>query len=271
MKWYSGRTVLEAIDHVRTPLRPVDKPLRMSVTSIFKIGGVGTVPVGRVECGVLRPGMRVTFAPSGLSAEVASLQRHNAAVAKAVPGDVVGFNVKGLSAAELSRGMVVGDVKSADPPKQCVSFTVQLIIMNVPNQLMAGCTAVAHVHTAAVGCKLTRFMRLIDRRTAAPVELEPKALKTGDAAVVELVPLRPMCVEPFSEYPRLGRVVLRDGHRTVAVGIVLAVRRIDKDGNITVVGKADPTPPPTASSGTPPPSKPAGGAKPPSPHDSVCV
>jgi len=236
MKWYKGRIMLEALDNIKPPKRPSEKPLRLPLQDVYKIGGIGTVPVGRVETGVLKPGMTVTFAPSGLSSEVKSIEMHHEALEEATPGDNVGFNVKGLSIKDIKRGMVAGDVKN-DPPMKCAAFNAQVIVLDHPNKIMAGYTPVLDCHTSHIACKFNKLLHTIDKRTGQAKEQDPKAIKTGDAAIVEMVPSKPMCVEPFSDYPPLGRFAVRDMRKTVAVGVIKTVQRIDKDGNITEVPK----------------------------------
>jgi len=152
MAWYKGPFLLEALDGVTPPKRPSDKPLRLPLQDVYKIGGIGTVPVGRVETGVLKPGMVVTFAPAQLSTEVKSVEMHHESLPEAVPGDNVGFNVKNVSVKDLKRGFVAGDSKN-DPPKGAEVFNAQVIIMNHPGQISAGYAPVLDCHTAHVACK----------------------------------------------------------------------------------------------------------------------
>jgi len=236
MKWYKGKIMLEALDSIKPPKRPSEKPLRLPLQDVYKIGGIGTVPVGRVETGVLKPGMTVTFAPAGVSSEVKSIEMHHEALEEASPGDNVGFNVKGLSIKDIKRGMVAGDVKN-DPPMKCAAFNAQVIVLDHPNKIMAGYTPVLDCHTSHIACKFNKLLHTIDKRTGQAKEKDPKAIKTGDAAIVEMVPSKPMCVEPFADYPPLGRFAVRDMRKTVAVGVIKSAQRIDKDGNITEVPK----------------------------------
>lgn len=121
MNWYKGPTLLEALDSVEPPKRPSDKALRLPLQDVYKIGGIGTVPVGRVETGVIKPGMVVVFAPVGLSTEVKSVEMHHESMPEALPGDNVGFNVKSVSVKELKRGYVASDSKN-DPASACAQF-----------------------------------------------------------------------------------------------------------------------------------------------------
>jgi len=220
--WYKGLTLLEALDAISEPKRPTDKPLRIPLQDVYKIGGIGTVPVGRVETGILKPGMNVTFAPAMLTTEVKSVEMHHVALQEAVPGDNVGVNVKNLSVKDIRRGMVAGDSKN-DPPVGCASFTAQVIVLNHPGQVGAGYAPVLDCHTAHIACKFAEMLEKIDRRTGKSVENNPKFIKSGDAAIVKMIPSKPMCVEAFTDYPPLGRFAVRDMRQTVAVGVIKAV------------------------------------------------
>ena len=224
MKWYKGPTMLEALDKIIPPKRPSDKPLRLPLQDVYKIGGIGTVPVGRVETGVLKPGMVVTFAPVGLTSEVKSVEMHHEMMEEAFPGDNVGFNVKNVSVKDIKRGNVAGDSKQ-DPPKGCASFDAQVIVLNHPNQIAAGYTPVLDCHTAHIACKFDTLLSKINKRTGQKMEDEPKFIKSGEAAMVKLIPTKPLCVESFSDYPPLGRFAVRDMRQTVAVGVIKAVNK----------------------------------------------
>ena len=226
MPWYKGPYLLEALDNLNPPKRPVDKPLRLPLQDVYKIGGIGTVPVGRVETGVIKPGMVVTFAPTGLSTEVKSVEMHHESLPEAVPGDNVGFNVKNLSVKDIKRGNVAGDTK-ADPPKGCDTFEAQVIIMNHPGQISNGYAPVLDCHTAHVACKFQSITEKMDRRSGKKMEDDPKFVKNGDACIVTLAPQKPMCVETFSEYPPLGRFAVRDMRQTVAVGVIKGVSKVE--------------------------------------------
>eukprot|EP01105_Mastigella_eilhardi_P012306 TRINITY_DN2823_c0_g1_i11.p1 TRINITY_DN2823_c0_g1~~TRINITY_DN2823_c0_g1_i11.p1 ORF type:complete len:355 (-),score=94.40 TRINITY_DN2823_c0_g1_i11:331-1395(-) len=206
LSWFAGPTLLEALDRVEPPKRPVEKPLRVPLQDVYKIGGVGTVPVGRVETGMMRVGQVVSFAPSGATTEVRSIEMHHADMREAGPGDNIGFNVRGLSTKDLSRGMVCGDA-GRDPPHAVASFVAQVVIIAHPGEIHAGYAPVIDCHTAHVACRFSELQAKIDRRTGAVSEANPTALRTGDCALVKLVPMRPLCVEAFNEYPPLGRSV----------------------------------------------------------------
>lgn len=224
LPWYKGPTLLAALDDLDPPARPSEKPLRLPLQDVYKIGGIGTVPVGRVETGVLRPGDVVTFAPVGLTTEVKSVEMHHEALPEATPGMNVGFNVKNVSVKDVRRGHVCGHSK-ADAPKEAESFLAQVIIINHPGTIQAGYTPVVDCHTAHIACKFEELQSKIDRRSGKVMEENPKELKSTEAAMIKMVPSKPLCVESFTEYPPLGRFAVRDMKRTVAVGVVKSVTK----------------------------------------------
>jgi len=239
MPWFKGcevqrpsgnktcRTLLEAIDAIEPPARPTDKALRLPLQDVYKIGGIGTVPVGRVETGVIRPGMVVNFAPATVTTEVKSVEMHHESIPEGTPGDNVGFNVKNVSTKDIRRGFVTSDTKN-DPAKEAGSFIAQVIVLNHPGQISAGYTPVVDCHTAHVSCKFTELLAKIDRRTNKTTEDAPKFVKSGDSALVKLIPTKPLCVEPFSAYAPLGRFAVRDMRQTVAVGVIKEVEKVDR-------------------------------------------
>merc|ERR1712118_15103 len=232
MNWYKGPTLLEALDQCSPPVRPSDKPLRLPLQDVYKIGGIGTVPVGRVETGVIKPGMVVTFAPNQLSTEVKSVEMHHESLPEAVPGDNVGFNIKNVSVKDIKRGYVASDSKNK-PAAGVSDFTAQVVVLNHPGQVSNGYSPVLDCHTAHIACKFAEIKEKVDRRTGKSTEDNPKFIKSGDSAVVKLVPSKPMCVEAFSEYPPLGRFAVRDMRQTVAVGVIKAITPKDVAGTTT--------------------------------------
>jgi elongation factor 1-alpha len=236
LPWWKGPTLIEALDSLEVPKRPIDKPLRVPLQDVYKIGGIGTVPVGRVETGILKPGQVVTFAPGGITTEVKTIEMHHENLLQAVPGDNIGFNVKSVSIKDIRRGMVCGDAK-IDPPMETESFTAQVVVLNHPGQIHAGYCPVLDCHTSHVACKFQELLTKVDRRTGKEIEKEPKNIKTGDSAMVLLVPSKPMCVETFAEYPPLGRFAVRDMRQTVAVGVIKEVAK-KAPGNTKVTAAA---------------------------------
>jgi elongation factor 1-alpha len=248
MKWYKGwtvevkldkktetrsaKTLLEAMDAIVPPTRPHDKPLRLPLQDVYKIGGIGTVPVGRVETGQLKPGMVVCFSPSNITTEVKSVEMHHESIAEANPGDNVGFNVKNVSIQDIKRGNVASDSKN-DPAKESKSFKAQVIVLNHPGEIHANYQPVLDCHTAHVACKFETIEKKIDRRSGKVIEENPKFIKSGDAAMVIMIPSKPMTVESFTEYPPLGRFAVRDMRQTVAVGVIKEVTKSTDEGKVT--------------------------------------
>merc|ERR1739845_95180 len=221
-KKYVGKTLLEVLDTIKPPKRPTDKPLRLPLQDVYKIQGIGTVPVGRVETGILKPGMNVMFAPVGLTAECKSVEMHHEQMEQAVPGDDVGFNIKGLSIKQISRGNVASDSKR-NPAAPVRRFLAQVIILK-HKQVKSGYTPVLDCHTAHIACKFNTVLSKLDARTGKVATFLPASVKTGDAAMVALTPTKPMCLEEYSKFAPLGRFAVRDMRHTVAVGIVRKVQ-----------------------------------------------
>merc|ERR1711876_102999 len=228
----SGTTLLEALDSIIPPARPTDKPLRLPLQDVYKIGGIGTVPVGRVETGIIKPGMVVTFAPTALTTEVKSVEMHHESLPEATPGDNVGFNIKNVSVKDIKRGNVASDSKN-DPAMGAKNFTAQVIVLNHPGEIGNGYSPVLDCHTAHIACKFEELIEKIDRRSGKKMEDFPKKVKSGDAAIVRMKPSKPMCVEAFSKYAPLGRFAVRDMRQTVAVGVIKSVEKEEIKGKAT--------------------------------------
>jgi elongation factor 1-alpha len=218
----TGYTLLEALDAINPPTRPTDRPLRLPLQDVYKIGGIGTVPVGRVETGVIKPGMVVTFAPAMVSTEVKSVEMHHESLTEGLPGDNVGFNVKNIAVKDIRRGYVCSESKNC-PAAETGSFNAQVIVLNHPGKICAGYTPVLDCHTAHIACKFSELLQKVDRRTGKEMEANPEYVKSQEAAIIKLIPTKPMCVEKFSEYAPLGRFAVRDMRQTVAVGVIKEV------------------------------------------------
>jgi len=197
--------------------KPVTKPLRLPVQDVYTITGVGTVPVGRVETGVLKPGDKIVFEPSGTSAEVKSIEMHHKQLEKAEPGDNVGFNVKGVSKKEIKKGDVIGHPDK--PPTVAKEFTAQIIVLQHPTVITKGYTPVFHIHTAHIAGKITAIPKKLDPKTGATIAENPDTLKTGDAAIIKVQPLQPVSIEKQADFPELAKFAIRDMGKTVAAGI----------------------------------------------------
>lgn len=221
MPWYTGPTLVEALDAFEVPAKPVDKPLRIPVQDVYTITGVGTVPVGRVETGVMKTGDQVVIMPGGVTGEVRTIETHHVVIPQANPGDNIGFNVKGVARNDIHRGDVLGPV--SNPPTVVREFIGQIIVIHHPTAIAAGYTPVLHSHTVTMATTFTELIQKIDPRTGQVVEEKPAFLKTGDSALVRFRPLRPIVLESYSSIPQLGRFAVRDMGTTVAAGVIRKV------------------------------------------------
>merc|ERR1711990_239671 len=220
MPWYKGPYLLEALDSIKPPKR-------LPLQDVYKISGIGTVPVGRVETGIIKPAMNITFGPRGTTTDCKSVEMHHEQVAEAIPGDNVGFNVRGLSVQDIKRGYVASDSKNV-PAMDTEYFKAQVIVMNHPGKITNGYAPVLDCHTCHIACKFAEIENKSDKRTGKVIEENPKFIKSGDAAIVNLIPSKPMVVEAFSEFPPLGRFAVRDMKQTVAVGVIKETVKKDR-------------------------------------------
>jgi elongation factor 1-alpha len=219
--WYKGPTLLEALDGLTQPELPVDKPLRIPVQDVYTITGIGTVPVGKVESGVVKTGESVVFTPSGTKGEVKTIEMHHEQVTEAKPGDNIGFSVRGVGKNDIKRGDICSKV--GQEPKVAKSFEAQIIVLQHPNVITKGYTPVFHCHTSQIACKVTEIKKKIDAKTGQVIQENPDFIKTGDAAIIKVVPTKPLVVENVKDFPALGRFAIRDMGMTVAAGVVLSV------------------------------------------------
>ena len=220
--WYTGPTVLEALDLLKEPEKPTTLPFRLPIQDVYSISGVGTVPVGRIETGVMKKGMKVAFMPANVNGEVKSIEMHHEEVPEALPGDNVGFNVRGVGKGEIRRGDVCGPVEL--PPTVAEEFTAQIVVLHHPSAITVGYTPVFHCHTSQIACTFTELVKKLDPRTGQVKEENPTFLKTGDAAIVKIRPTRPMVIEKIKEIPQLGRFAIRDMGATIAAGMCIDIQ-----------------------------------------------
>ncbi len=221
MPWYSGPTLLECFDKLTAPVKPTDKALRLPIQDVFTITGHGTVPVGRVETGILKLNETVVFMPSGAKGEVKKIEMHHQELTQAVPGDNVGFNVKNVDKKDVKRGEVVGPV--SNPPTVAAEFTAQIVVLEHPTAIGKGYTPVFHLHTAQIACTIVEILEKKDPKTGQTMQKNPDFIKSGDVAIVRVKPLKPVVVEKFADFPPLGRFAIRDMGQTVAAGVVLSI------------------------------------------------
>jgi elongation factor 1-alpha len=220
--WYTGPTLLEALDTLKEPEKPTDKPLRLPIQDVYSISGIGTVPVGRVETGVMKKGMKVSFMPANKEGEIKSIEMHHEEIPQAVPGDNVGFNVRGLAKGDIRRGDVCGPIEA--PPTVADEFTAQIVVLQHPSAITVGYTPVFHCHTTQTACTFVELKKKLDPRTGQTKEENPTFIKAGDAAIVQVKPTKPMVIENVKELPQLGRFAIRDMGSTIAAGMCIAIQ-----------------------------------------------
>lgn len=225
MKWYTGPTLNEQLDIFKEPEKPVKLPLRLPIQDVYNITGIGVVPVGRVETGVMKVGEKVIIVPgregNGVKGEVKTIEMHHEQIQEAIPGDNIGFSVRGVSKKDIARGDVLG--REDNVPTVAAEFTAQIVVLNHPSVLTVGYTPVFHIHTAQVACQITEILRKIDPRTGATVQEKPDMLKNGEAAIVKIKPTKPLVIEKQGDIPQLSRFAIRDAGQTVAVGVCMDV------------------------------------------------
>ncbi len=221
LPWWDGTQFLKAIDNLNVPEKPINKPLRLPVQDVYTITGIGTVPVGRVETGVMKPGDKIMFNPANVTGEVKSIEQHHEQIPKAEPGDNCGFNVRGVGKNDIRRGDVAGPVDN--PPTVAETFDARIIILDHPSVVTVGYTPVFHAHTAQVACTFIELKQKLNPRTGEVVEENPTILKNGDAAIVTVKPTRLFSLETAKDFPEMARFAIRDMGKTVAAGQCISI------------------------------------------------
>lgn len=221
MSWYKGKALVPSLSTLKEPERPTALPLRLPLQDVYSVTGTGAVPVGRIETGELKVGQKITFMPANASGEVKSIEMHHEDVQKAGPGDNVGFNVRGVGKDQIKRGDVGGPAEK--PPTVAKKFTAQIIVLSHPTVITVGYTPVFHAHTSQVACKITKIVKKMDPKTGAVTGENPDFIKTGDSAIVEVEPLKPMVIEKKSEIPQLSSFAIRDMGATIGAGVCIDI------------------------------------------------
>ena len=221
--WFKGETLLDAINGLKEPEKPMNLPLRLPIQDVYNITGIGVVPVGRVETGVFKVGQKVIAVPGregkGVEGEVKSIEMHHEQMQEAVPGDNVGFNVRGFGKKDIARGDVIGPADK--PPTVATEFSAQIIVLNHPTVFTTGYTPVFHIHTAQVACQITEITKKINPATGETIQEKPDFIKNGDAAIIKVKPVQPLVIEKQKDIPQLARFAVRDSGQTVAAGMCI--------------------------------------------------
>ena len=163
----------------------------------------------------------VIFEPAGASGEVKSIEMHHEVFEMAEPGDNIGFNVRGVGKNDIRRGDVAGH--TTDAPTVAKEFTAQVVVLQHPGVITVGYTPVFHCHTSQTACTFLELTSKLDPATGQPEADKPDFIKTGDAAIVQIKPTKPMVMEEAKNIPPMGRFAIRDMGQTVAAGLCLKV------------------------------------------------
>jgi len=227
MEWYKGPTLVEAIDLLDAPVRPTDLPLRLPIQDVYNITGIGAVPVGKVETGVMKVGDKLIAVPGregkGVPGELKSIEMHHAQVQQCEPGDNIGFSARGFGAKDLAKGDVVGHANAAWPTI-AEEFTAQMVVLNHPSVITIGYTPVFHIHTAQIACQVIAIEKKMNPATGEVTEENPDFIKNGDAAIVRFKPVQAVVIEKNSEIPQMSRFAIRDSGSTVAAGMCMDIK-----------------------------------------------
>lgn len=220
MSWYSGPTLRQQMDLFKEPEKPTGLPLRIPLQDVYNITGIGVVPVGKVETGVMKVGDKVIIVPGregkGVVGECKSIEMHHEQVNEAIPGDNIGFSVRGIGKKDIARGDVLGHPDN--PPTVVSEFTAQIMVLNHPTVITAGYTPVFHVHTSQIACQFIAIEKKLNPATGEVIQENPDFIKNGDAAIVKLKPLKPLVIETQATIPQMSSFAIRDAGQTVAVG-----------------------------------------------------
>ena len=225
MAWYKGPTLLEALDNLTPPEKPTNLPFRLPIQDVYNITGIGVVPVGRVETGIVKIGDKIIAVPGregkGVPGEVKSIEMHHEQYKQAGPGDNIGFNIRGFGKTDIARGDVLGHTDN--PPTVASEFTAQMVVLNHPTVVTVGYTPVFHIHTAQVACQILAIEKKLNPATGEVLAENPDFIKNGDAAIVKFKPVTPMVIETQKEIPQLSRFAIRDSGTTVAAGMCISL------------------------------------------------
>ncbi|USN45632.1 MAG: translation elongation factor EF-1 subunit alpha [Candidatus Woesearchaeota archaeon] len=225
LPWYNGPTLLDAMNALKEPEKPVNLALRLPIQDVYSITGIGVVPVGRVETGVMKLGDKIVAVPGregkGVPGEVKSIEMHHEQLKEATPGDNVGFNVRGFGKKDVARGDVIGH--PANLPSVVSEFTAQVVILNHPSVVTVGYAPVFHIHTAQIACQVTEIVEKKDPATGQTLEKNPSFVKNGDIAIIKFKPVQALVMEKNAEFPQLARFAIRDSGKTVAAGMCIDI------------------------------------------------
>jgi len=231
MPWYKGPTLYEQLDLFEDPKKPTDLPMRMPIQDVYEITGIGVVPVGKVETGILKVGQKIIVLPgrsgTGIKGEIKTVEMHHEQLTEAPAGYNIGINVKGIGKKDIARGDVVCD--AAKPATIAEEFTAQVAVINHPTVIAKGYTPVFHVHTAQVPCQFIEILHKIDPASGQAMPGKVDFLKNGDVAMVKIKPMGNLVLETSKANQHMARFAVRDAGATVAAGVCteLVAKKLD--------------------------------------------
>jgi len=227
MSWYKGPTIREQIDLFPAPELPTNLPMRMPIQDVYEITGIGTVPVGKIETGIMKVGQKIKVLPGrtgeGIDGEIKTIEAHHESHPEAPAGMNVGVNVRGVGKKDMARGDVI--CEAANPVPIVEEFIGQIAVINHPTVLAKGYTPVFHIHTAQVPCQFVELIAQIDPRTGQVIKENPDFLKNGDVARVRIKPQGVLALETSKDNPYMSRFAVRDAGATVAAGMCLEITK----------------------------------------------
>ena len=239
MKWYNGwkinqknnkiitgYTLLDALDSaIKPPKRANKKPLRMPVSAICQIKGIGNVITGRIEQGQLTTNTNVKFTPTtNCQGKVLSIQMHHKSVSIAQSGDNIGINIRGLNQKPNIGDIMFIENENENPPKPVQTFTAQIYIQDHPGQLKIGYTPNIHIRTAKTPAKIIQIKWKRNISISKQKILSPSFIVKGEEAEVVFQPLKPFVCQPYDICKPLARLAGMDQNNLVLLGKVIAVQ-----------------------------------------------
>jgi elongation factor 1-alpha len=225
MAWYKGKTLLETLDDLKLPEKPTNLPMRMPIQDVYNITGIGVVPVGRIETGIMKVGDKVVAVPGregkGVPGEVKTIEMHHEQMTQAEPGDNVGVSIRGFGKKDIARGDVIGPADNVPPVAK--EFRAQMVVLNHPSVITVGYTPVFHIHTAQIACQVIAIEKKLNPATGEVLQENPDFIKNGDAAIVKIKPIQPLVIETQKDIPQMSRFAVRDSGQTVAAGMCIEI------------------------------------------------
>jgi len=243
MDWWTGNdvvtgdttihvdTLYDFLDKVcRVPERPCSAPMRMPISGIYKIKGVGDVLAGRVEQGIVKPGEEVVFLPTHTASnpctgKVFTVEMHHTRAEQAKPGDNVGLNIKRLDKQNMPRSGDVMVYKKDTTLGQTKEFNAQIQVLDIPNEIKKGYSPIGFVRCGRAACRISNIVWKMGKETGGKKMEDPHSLKSNEMAECSFQPQQPLVCDSFKNCEGLSRVAFMDGNGVVMLGKVTTVEQ----------------------------------------------